>query len=178
MLLDVCNALSAWSIPFVLLVIPLIALARGVKVYETFVEGAAEGFQTAIRIMPFLVAMMVAIGVLRDSGAMECIIGYMKPILNFCGVPEQLVPLAIMRPLSGTGAMGMATELLNSFGPDSLSGRIASTIMGSTDTTFYILTVYFGAVGITRSRYALFAGLTGDIVGFFASIYLCSWLFY
>lgn len=177
MLSEWCNELSVWSIPIVLMVILLIALLRGVKVYEVFVEGASEGFHTSIRIMPFLIAMMVSIGIFRDSGAMDLIISGMTSSLDFLGVPEQLVPLAIMRPLSGTGAMGLATELLNSYGPDSLYGRIASTIMGSTDTTFYILTVYFGAVGITKPRYSLYVGLIGDFTGFFASIYLCQLLF-
>lgn len=177
MLNDWCNELSMWSIPVVLMMIPLIALLKGVKVYEVFVEGASEGFHTSIRIMPFLIAMMVSIGIFRDSGAMELVINGMASLLDFLGVPEQLVPLAIMRPLSGTGAMGLATEILHNFGPDSLYGRIASTIMGSTDTTFYILTVYFGAVGITKPRYSLYVGLIGDIAGFFASIYLCQLLF-
>lgn len=177
MLANLCEFLSIWSIPLVLMLVPFIAYIRGVKVYEVFVEGAAEGFQTAIRILPFLLAMMVAVGILRDSGAMDFIIGQSSPVLNFLGVPEELVPLAVMRPLSGTGTMGLATELLHNFGPDSLCGRIASTVMGSTDTTFYILTVYFGAVKITKPRYSLYVGLTGDAIAFFASIYLCRLMF-
>lgn len=177
MLQEVCSLLSAWSIPFILMAVPLYAYLKGVKVYEVFVEGAGEGFQTALRIMPFLIAMMVAIGILRDSGAMDCIINFIRPALNYLGVPEQLTPLAIMRPLSGTGTMGLATEILSRFGPDSMCGRIASTIMGSTDTTFYILTVYFGAVGVTKPRYCLYAGLIGDLFGFFASVILCGTMF-
>lgn len=173
----ICNLLSDWAIPMLLLTIPLIGFIRRVKVYEVFVEGATEGFQTAIRIMPFLVAMMVAVNIFRASGAMEICIAALQPILNFVGVPGDLVPLAIMRPLSGTGSLGLVTEILETYGPDSMVGRIASTVLGSTDTTFYILTVYFGAVGIRNPRYSLFVGLLGDMVGFLASIYVCQRLF-
>lgn len=177
MFAEFCRELSVWAIPSILLFIPLIGYFRKVNVYEAFVDGAAEGFKTAIRIMPFLVAMMVAINVFRASGAMDALIMFIAPHLSALGVPSDLVPLAIMRPLSGTGSLGLATEILNTFGPDSLCGRIASTVMGSTDTTFYILTVYFGAVGIRKPRYSVFVGLIGDLTGFFMSIYICSKLF-
>lgn len=169
--------LSLWVIPIILLLVPLIGYLRHVKVYEAFVEGATEGFYTAIRIMPFLVAMMVAINIFRVSGAMDVWVESLKPLLEFCGVPAELVPLAIMRPLSGTGALGLTTEILNTHGPDSILGRIASTVLGSTDTTFYILTVYFGAIGISRPRYSVFVGLLGDLIGFAGSIYICHKLF-
>ncbi len=169
--------LSLWVIPIILLLVPIVGYFRRVKVYEAFVEGASEGFYTAIRIMPFLVAMMVAINIFRLSGAMDVSIDALKPILELCGVPAELVPLAIMRPLSGTGALGITTEILNTHGPDSMLGRIASTVLGSTDTTFYILTVYFGAIGITKPRYSVFVGLLGDLIGFVGSIYICTKLF-
>lgn len=174
---EICNILSGWAIPMMLLTIPLIGLIRRVKVYEVFVEGAAEGFKTAIRIMPFLVAMMVAVNIFRASGAMQVCISTLQPMLNYVGVPGDLIPLAIMRPLSGTGSLGLVTEILDTYGPDSMVGRIASTVLGSTDTTFYILTVYFGAIGIRNPRYSLFVGLIGDVVGFLASIYVCQRLF-
>lgn len=177
MFADISNYLSLWSIPVLLLVIPLIACFRKVKVYEAFVEGAAEGFNTAIRIMPFLIAMMVAINIFRSSGAMEQLVSLFLPLLECIGIPPELVPLAIMRPLSGTGALGLATEILNTYGPDSMWGRIASTVLGSTDTTFYILTVYFGAVGIRNPRYSVIVGLIADTVGFFASVYICKSFF-
>ncbi|AJQ27740.1 MULTISPECIES: spore maturation protein [Pelosinus] len=169
--------LSLWVIPIILLLVPIVGYFRRVKVYEAFVEGASEGFHTAIRIMPFLVAMMVAINIFRLSGAMDVWVDGLKPILEFYGVPAELVPLAIMRPLSGTGALGITTEILNTHGPDSMLGRIASTVLGSTDTTFYILTVYFGAIGITKPRYSVFVGLLGDLIGFVGSIYICTKLF-
>lgn len=176
-MVDVLEGFSLWMIPLVLLLIPLVGFGRKVKVYEAFVEGAGEGFQTAIRIMPFLVAIMVAVNVFRASGAMGALVGLLSPFLACLDVPPELIPLAIMRPLSGTGALGMTTELLQTYGPDSLLGLIASTVLGSTDTTFYVLTVYFGAVGIMNPRYALFVGLLGDLTGFFASLFICRLLF-
>lgn len=171
------DALSIWVIPLLLLLIPVIGLMRRVKVYEAFVEGAGEGFQTAIRIMPFLVAMLVAVNVFRVSGAMDLCIGFVAPALAQLGVPPELVPLAVMRPLSGSGALGLTTEILNTYGPDSLVGKIASTVLGSTDTTFYILTVYFGAVAIRNPRYSVGVGLLGDLTGFLGSIIICKYLF-
>jgi len=177
MFIEFCEQLSIWAIPIILLVIPVVGYFRNVKVYEAFVDGASEGFHTSIRIMPFLVAMMVAVNIFRASGAMEVGVEYVGSLLYVLGVPPDLVPLAIMRPLSGTGALGLTTEILNTYGPDSMVGRIASTVLGSTDTTFYILTVYFGAVGITKPRYSVFVGLLGDMIGFLGSIYLCQYLF-
>lgn len=177
MFADFAEQLSTWAIPLLISSIVFIGFWRRVKVYEAFVEGAAEGFQTSIRIMPFLVAMMVAINIFRSSGALDACVDFSSPILFAMGIPKDLVPLAIMRPLSGTGSLGLATEILNTFGPDSFVGRIASTVLGSTDTTFYILTVYFGAVGIRNPRYSVFVGLIGDMVGFLGSIYVCKYLF-
>lgn len=177
MLIELCQQLAVWIIPAVLLIIPVIGYLRKVKVYEAFVEGAGEGFHTAIRILPCLVAMLVAISIFRASGAMDACIRIMSPLLSFIGVPSDLVPLAIMRPLSGSGSLGIATELLNSHGPDSLVGQIASTVLASTDTTFYVLTVYFGAVAVNNPRYAPFVGVAGDIASFLASVFMCQYLF-
>jgi len=177
MFTDFCEQLSVWAIPAILLIVPVIGYFRHVNVYEGFVEGASEGFYTAIRIMPFLVAMMVAINIFRASGALDVCVEYVKPLLTLLGVPPEVVPLALMRPLSGTGSLGLVTELLNAHGPDSMIGRIASTVLGSTDTTFYILTVYFGAVGISKPRYSVCVGLLGDLIGFLGSIYICQQLF-
>jgi spore maturation protein B len=174
---ELVGIISAWAIPLLLLVIPLFAYFRKVKVYEVFVEGATEGFHTAIRIMPFLIAMMIAISLFKVSGAMELLATVLGPALTYLQVPAELVPLAIMRPLSGTGALGITTEILNTYGADSLVGRMASTILASTDTTLYILTVYFGSVGIKNVRYSVVVGLIGDFVGFFAAIYICQSVF-
>lgn len=177
MLVELCEQLSVWAIPAVLLIIPIIGYLRKVKVYEAFVEGAGEGFHTAIRILPCLVAMLVAISIFRASGAMDACVSFMEPVLRVLGVPSDLVPLAIMRPLSGTGSLGLATELLNTYGPDSLVGKIASTVLASTDTTFYVLTVYFGAVSVSNPRYAIIVGLSGDIASFLVSVYICQYIF-
>ena len=167
------SAVSAWAIPVVLVLIPLYAAYKKVPVYESFVDGAKDGFDTAIKIIPQLVGMMVAISVFRASGAMDLMIGWMKPILERLGVPPEVVPLAILRPITGSGSLAYTADLIAQHGPDSLIGRIASTIQGSTDTTIYVLVVYFGAVGIRKGRYALKVGLFSDLVGFIAAIAVC-----
>lgn len=177
MLGELTQTLSIYSIPAILLLIPLVGAFRGIKVYETFIEGATEGFQTAIKIIPCLVAMLMAIRIFRDSGAMQLCIDFLNPILAFLDISPELVPLALMRPLSGGASLGIVTELLHTHGPDSLIGKISSTLIASTDTTFYVLTVYFGAIGIRNARYAASVGLLGDAMAFFASIYICTYIF-
>lgn len=169
---DLISVISRWAIPFVLLVIPLLAHARGVKVFETFVEGAEAGFGTAIKIIPYLVAMLVAISVFRASGAMDIMAGILAPLLNLVGVPGEVLPHALMRPLSGGAALGIATDIIKTNGPDSLVGRLVSTMQGSSDTTFYVLTLYFGSVGISRYRYSIISGLCADLTTLIASIYI------
>jgi spore maturation protein B len=177
MLLSVLSTVSRWAIPFLLLVIPVYGLFKRIPVYETFVEGAEEGFYTAIKIIPFLVGMLVAISVFRASGAMDYALQAILPLMQKLGSPAEVMPLALMRPLSGSGALGLATELIKNYGPDSLIGRMASVMQGTTDTTFFVLTVYFGSVGIKRYKYALITGLSADITGLIASIYVCNLLF-
>ncbi|MEW6621615.1 MAG: spore maturation protein [Bacillota bacterium] len=171
------NIVSVWAIPFLLFIIPLVGYFKGVKVYEAFVKGAGDGFYTAIKIIPFLVGMLVALGVFRASGAMDIFAQLLNPVMSFINAPAEIIPLALMRPLSGGGALGIAAELIGAYGPDSFIGRLASTMQGSTDTTFYVLTVYFGSVGIIRYRYALTLGLLADISGLLASIYIVNLLF-
>ncbi|TCZ81254.1 spore maturation protein [Paenibacillus albiflavus] len=169
--------ISAWAIPIMVVSIPLFAAYRKVPVYESFVEGAKDGFDTAIKIIPHLVGMMVAISVFRASGAMDFIIGWIKPLFDSLGVPTEILPLSILRPISGAGSLAFTTDLIQQFGPDSMIGRIAATIQGSTDTTLYVITVYFGAVGIRRANYALKVGLISDFVGFVVSIMICFLVF-
>lgn len=169
--------ISAWAIPVIIVFIPLFAAYRKVPVYESFVEGAKDGFQTAISIIPHLVGMMVAISVFRASGAMEMMVGLLRPVLDLFGVPGEVMPLAILRPLTGSGSLAYTADLIQQFGPDSMIGRIASTIQGSTDTTLYVLTVYFGAVGIRKAGYALKVGLMSDVIGFIAAIVICFLVF-
>ncbi|MCY7561444.1 spore maturation protein [Paenibacillus macerans] len=157
--------------------IPLYAYLKKVPVYESFVDGAKDGFSTAIGIIPHLVGMMVAISVFRASGALDALVGWMAPLLARLNVPPEVLPLGFLRPLTGTGSLAFTTDLIKTYGPDSMIGRIASTIQGSTDTTLYVLTVYFGAVGIKNGRYALKVGLFSDAVGFVAAIAVCLVLF-
>lgn len=163
-----------WCMPLLLIGIPLWGYWQKIDVYHSFVEGAAEGFHTTLRIMPFLIAMLLAVYIFRESGMLYYLIDQIRPLLAALGVPPEIVPLALLRPLSGTGSLALTADLFQTYGPDSRIGKIASVILGSTDTTFYILTVYFGAVGIRQPRYGLLVGLTSDIIGFFASVYLCS----
>ncbi|MCU6795874.1 MULTISPECIES: spore maturation protein [Paenibacillus] len=171
------NLISAWAIPMIIVFIPLYALYRKVPVYESFVDGAKDGFDTAIRIIPHLVGMMVAISIFRASGAMELMTNWVKPFCEMIGIPSEVLPLAILRPITGAGSLAFTTDLLQQFGPDSMVGRIASTIQGSTDTTMYVITVYFGAIGIRKASYALKVGLISDAVGFAASIFICYLVF-
>ena len=173
----IINVISKWAIPFLVLFIPLFAYIKGVKVYEVFIEGAEEGFKIAIKLIPYLVAMLVAISVFRNCGAMAIVVEALKPVTDLLHIPGEVLPLAIMRPLSGGGALGISTELINTFGPDSLIGRLASTMQGSSDTTFFVLTVYFGSVGITKYRHALWVGLLADISSFIASVYIVNRMF-
>jgi len=171
------SILSAWTIPFMIVFIPLYAAFKKVPVYETFLEGAKDGFSTAINIIPHLVGMMVAISMFRASGAMDMLAGLISPLTEQFGIPSEILPLGMLRPLTGAGSLAFTTELIRAYGPDSMIGRIASTIQGSTDTTLYVLTVYFGAVGIRKSRYALKVGLFSDLVGFLAAIIICLYIF-
>ncbi len=171
------EAVSRWSIPVLVFFFLLLGWVRRVPVYEAFIQGAGEGFQTAIRIIPYLVAMFVAIKVFRVSGALEIMAHACAPVLRLFGAPVEILPLAIMRPLSGSSALGLATELIKTYGPDSFIGRLASVMQGSTDTTFFVLTVYFGSVGIRRYRHAVILGLLADLSGLFASIWICNHLF-
>ncbi|NLJ72527.1 MAG: spore maturation protein [Syntrophomonadaceae bacterium] len=177
MLFNILNVISTWAIPFLLLAVPLYGFIKKIPVYETFVEGAAEGFSTAVKIIPFLVGMMVAISVFRASGAMDYLTTALNPLTAKIGAPAEILPLAMMRPLSGSGVLGLATELMRIYGPDSFIGRLASVMQGTTDTTFFVLTVYFGAVGIKKYKYSLATGLTADITGFLAAVYICNVLF-
>ncbi|CDO01995.1 Spore maturation protein B [Oceanobacillus picturae] len=164
------TSVSVWLIPSFILIVLLVASWKKVPAYETFVEGGKEGVKMAFSLLPFLVGMIVSISILRASGAMEAFIGLIAPLLSLIGIPPDIIPLALVRPISGTAALGMTTELIQTHGPDSFIGRLASTMQGSTDTTLYILTVYFGAVGIRKMRYALKVGLLADVIGIIASI--------
>lgn len=156
-----------------LLVIPLYGLAKGKPVYELFVEGAAEGVTMALQILPYLLAMLLSVAVFRASGAFSAISSLLQPLTSILGIPHEVLPLALMRPLSGSGALALAADIITEEGPDSFPGLLASVMQGSTDTTFYILAVYFGAVGVKKYGYAPLVGLSADMVSFLASYAVC-----
>ena len=170
-----------WSavivIPLVLLLFLSIALFKRVKVYEKFVEGAKEGFQVGVRIIPYLVAMLVAIAMFRTSGALDILTWMLRPVTELIGMPPEVLPMALMRPLSGSGSIGVMTELMKTYGPDSLIGFISSTMFGSSETTFYVIAVYFGSVNVQKTRYALPAGLTADAIGLIMASLICRAVF-
>jgi spore maturation protein SpmA len=159
------DVVSFWMIPLLLATFVAFGWAHGVSVFESFVEGAKEGFQVALRIIPYLVGILVAIGMFRASGGLDVFVRLLAPVTVPLGVPPEVVPLAVLRPLSGSGSLGVMSEILTAHGPDSFLGYLAGTMQGSTDTTFYVLAVYFGAVGIKRTRHAVPAGLIADLCG-------------
>ena len=173
----VLDAISLWAIPVLLVVIPLVGIIRRVKVYDVFIEGAKEGFEVAVKIVPFLVGILVAIGMFRGSGAMDLLMAALQPIVVRTGFPAELVPLTILRSLTGSGSLAYTTDLIKTHGPDSVIARMAATLYGSSETTFYVLAVYFGAVGIRRTRHAVPAALVGDIVAAIAAVVVCAWMF-
>jgi spore maturation protein B len=165
---------SEWAIPLFLIFVPLYALLRKVDVYAAFCEGAAEGVALLLKMLPFLLAMLVAIEVFRASGAMDILLGWFAPLAEVVGLPTEILPLAMLRSLSGSGALAMTAEIIEEHGADSFLARLAATMQGSTDTTFYVLTVYFGSVGVVRYRHALVVGLLADLAAFAAAFVLCS----
>ena len=167
------NALSLLAIPFLLSFFPVYAAARGVKVYEEFVEGAKEGFSVILRIIPFLVAMLVAIGMFKGAGGIDLLTRVLTPVLAPLHFPPDLLPLALMRPLSGSATLALLTDIVHRLGPENIVSLMAATIYGSTETTFYVAAVYFGSVGVKQTRHAIPAGLLADLVGVIASVAIC-----
>ncbi len=169
-MVDALRTVSAWVVPLLVAGIPAVALARRVNVYTAFVEGAKQGFETAVRIVPPLVAILVALGMLRASGAMDAASRALAPVTAWLGIPASVVPVMVVRPLSGGAALGVVADVLRVEGPDSYAGRLVSVMAGSTETTFYVLAVYMGAAGISRYRHALPAALLADLAGFAAAV--------
>lgn len=157
--------------------IPFYGWLKRINVFDAFVRGAKQGFETVVQIMPFLIGMMVAIGMLRASGFFELIYQLLAPALTAIGMPADLLPLALVRPFSGSAATGVMAELIHQHGGDSFIAKSAATLMGSTETTFYVIAVYFGSVGIQRTRYAIPAGLLADFTGVVATVLICRYLF-
>ena len=173
------EAVSPWIIPGVMVGMLGFGAVRRVRVYEVLVDGARDGFQVAIRIIPYMVAILVAVGMFRSSGALEVLVLWMTPVTSLIGLPAEALPMALIRPLSGSGAFGVLASVINdpAIGPDSYLGYLVSTIQGSTEATFYVIAVYFGAVQIRRVRHTLAAALVADVAGVIGAVIACSYLY-
>ncbi len=176
LLRTVLEQLSVLMVPLIFLGIIGGAMVRRVKAYESFVSGGREGFNIFLQILPYLVAIFVAIGMFRTSGALDYLSELLAPLTVAIGMPPEVLPVALMRPLSGSGSLGLATEVIQA-APDSYAAKVASTVFGSTDTTFYVIAVYFGSVGIRRIRHAMAAGLLADAAGILAAVWICRIVF-
>jgi len=169
--------LSFWMLPPIIAGCVAYGWVRGVRVYDALVEGAKEGFQVAVRIIPYLVAILVAVGMFRASGGIAILVDWLSGVTTWIGMPAEALPMALLRPLTGSGAQGVMTEVMTVHGPDSLIGYMVSTFQGSTETTFYVLAVYFGAVGVKRTRHAVPACLIADVTGILAAVFVVNLLF-
>jgi spore maturation protein B len=168
----IADVVSNAAIPVLIAVVVIVAAVRKVKVYETFIEGAKEGFEVAVKVIPYLVAVLVAVGMVRAAGLLDLFSSALAPVLAFVGVPPECLPMMLVRPLSGSGADGVMVELMKTHGPDSVAATTAAVMSGASDTTFYILAVYFGSVGIEKIRHALWAGLLGDLTGLLVACWI------
>ncbi len=178
LLIAIVQSVSLLAIPFLLGFFPLYAALRGVAVYDEFIEGAKEGIQVALRIFPYLVAILVAVGIFRAAGGIDLLTKALSPVLDLIGLPPQVLPMVLVRPMSGGAATGLFAEIVKSCGPDSYAAQLAGTILGGTETTLYVLAVYFGSVAIRRGRHALAAGLLADAAGVAASLVICRLVFH
>ncbi|MDI3481475.1 MAG: spore maturation protein [Tepidanaerobacteraceae bacterium] len=174
---EMVGAGVSWVIPLLIFVVFVYAHIKKVSIFETFVDGAREGLLMAVRLIPYLVGIYVAVGIFRESGAIDILVSLLSPILFLVKAPAEVLLLSIVRSLSGPAALGMMLEIFDTHGPDSFIGRLASTLIGSTDTTFYIIAVYFGSVGVRRTRYSIPVGLFADFVSFVASVYIVRKMF-
>lgn len=171
------DLLSVFVIPAIIIGFPLYGLWRRVPVYEEFVTGAKEGFQVAVNIIPYLVAILFAVAMFRASGAMDFFVEALRPLLSPLGIPPEVLPMAITRPLTGSGSAGIMLDLINRYGADSIIVKTAATMFGSTETTFYVVAVYFGAVNVKKTRHAVPAGLSADFAAMLLAVYVVRWLF-
>jgi spore maturation protein B len=163
----------SWLIPFIILAVLTYGHIKGVKVYEAFIEGAFDGLTIIYKIFPYIAAMLLAVGMLRASGAMSFILFCLKPLTVFLHIPREVLPLIVMKPLSGSGSLGILADILKQTGPDSFAGIYASVLMSSTETIFYTITVYYGAVGIKNIRHTLAAAIIADLTGVIAALLIC-----
>lgn len=157
--------------------IPLYGAFKKINVFDAFIDGAKEGFSVSVGLIPYLLALMLAIGMLRASGFFELLYGWLAPVLTYVGMPPELLPLALIRPFSGSASNGLMADLMHQYGGNSMIAKMAATMMGSTETTFYVIAIYFGSVNIRRTRHAIPAGLLADLTGVIASVWICRLLF-
>ena len=174
---DIIITISSWIIPAIILITLVCGIVKKVPVYETFIDGAKEGLKVSVNIVPYLVAIIVAVSMLRASGALDLAGELFKGILDWIKVPVDVLPVMVVRSLSGSAVLGLFSEIANNFGPDSYTTKLSAIMVGSSETTFYVLAVYFGSVGVKKFRHALCAGLFADVVGIIAAILVARWLF-
>lgn len=174
---SILNVISTWALPFIIVSILTVAVVKKIPVYEVFTEGAKDGFKVAVNIIPYLVAIIVAISMLRASGAIEMIAHALSSVLIKFNIPADVLPVIFVRPLSGSAALGLFSDIASTAGAAAYSTKLAAVMVGSSETTFYVLAVYFGAVGITKYRYALWVGILADIIAAIMSIIVCSYVF-
>ncbi len=171
------DLISLWALPAIILLILTLGLVKKIPLYEVFTEGAKDGFSVAVNIIPYLVAIIVGISMFRACGIIEIIQTSCAGFLSAIHVPADVIPVMIVRPLSGSAALGVFSDIANTLGPDNYATKLAAIMVGSSETTFYVLAVYFGAIGISKLRYALLVGILADIIGFVAAIAVCHFLF-
>lgn len=174
---DIIITISSWIIPAIILITLVFGIIKKVPVYETFIDGAKEGLKVSVNIVPYLVAIIVAVSMLRASGALDLAGELFKGVLAWMKVPVDVLPVMVVRSLSGSAVLGLFSEIANNFGPDSYVTKLSAIMVGSSETTFYVLAVYFGSVGVKKFRHALCAGLFADVVGIIAAILVARWLF-
>lgn len=171
------NLISSLIIPVMVLIVVFYGIYKKVDIYDVFIEGAKEGFSMVLTVFPYLLGMILAINLFLNSNILEALVSFLEPVLRIIGIPFDILPMAIMRPISGTSTLAILNNIYAEYGPDSFIGRLGSTIQGCTDTTFYVITLYFGSIGIRKIRYSLYVGLFADLVGIIASILIVKWLF-
>ena len=169
--------ISLSIVPFMVLIILVHGYIKGIDLYNTFIEGAMEGFKTAIKIMPYLIAIFIAIGIFRASTALDIFTSLLEPIIGLVGVPKEILPLVIIRPLSGSGALGVVRDIIANYGPDSYPGLVASIMMGSSETIFYTLSIYFGSIGVKDYKHTLKAALLAYVISIFTTILICNYFY-
>lgn len=171
------DIISIAMVPAIVIIIIVHGYIKGVDIYSAFIEGAKEGLKTSISIMPYLIAIFVAVGIFRGSTALDMFIHLLSPITNLLGLPKEIVPLTLIRPISGSGALGVVKDIIANYGPDSFIGNLASIMMGSSETIFYTITLYFGSIGIEDYSYTLKAALISYIISILVTTFICSTIY-